>query len=142
MKNLINRLFRMEEINGHELCPTYMYRWTLLKLGSYGIYLHHFVADDWSRDMHDHPKRFVSIGLKGSYIEETPSGERKYKAPWVRSFPADHIHRIRLNPGQDCWTLVIVLKTVRKWGFWNGGIWIPWRVYVGSPKAANARTCQ
>lgn len=28
----------MEELNGHEVCPTYMYRWTLLKLGSYGLY--------------------------------------------------------------------------------------------------------
>lgn len=141
IKKFINRVFRLEEINGHELCPTYMYRWTLLKFGSYGIYVHHFVADDWSRDMHDHPKRFISIGFKGRYIEETPSGTKEYKAPWIRSFPADHIHRISLHPGEDCWTLVMVLKNVRKWGFWNSGKWIPWRVYVGSETANQRKSC-
>lgn len=141
MKRFLNRLFRLEELNGHDLCPTYMRRWTLLKFGSYGLYLHHFIRDDWSKDMHDHPKRFISIGLKGRYIEETPQGEREYRAPFVRTFPAAHIHRIRLHPGEDAWTLVVVLKTVRKWGFWNRGLWVPWRTYVGSEVANERKTC-
>jgi hypothetical protein len=141
IRRLVNRVFRLEKINGHEMCPTYLYRWTLLKLGSYGIYLHHFVGDDWSHDLHDHPKRFVSIGLKGRYTEETPSGTREFRAPWIRSFPAEHIHRISLRPGEDCWTLVFVLKNVRKWGFWHRGSWIPWRTYVGSEKAQSRKAC-
>lgn len=144
IKKLIDRLFSLEALNGHDLCPTYMYRWTLLKFGfgGYGLYLHHFVADDWSRDMHDHPKRFISIGLRGRYIEETPAGEREYRAPWIRTFPAEHIHRIRLHPGEEAWTLVLVLKTVRRWGFWNSGSWVPWRTYVGSTTANERKTCE
>ena len=143
---LIDRLFKLEEINGHGVCPTYLYRWTLFQpkwkwLKGVGVYLHHFVGDDWSRDMHDHPKRFISIGLWGSYTEETPAGERTYRAPWLRTFPAHHVHRLRLAPGATCWTLVIVLRAVRAWGFWSGGKWVPWREYVNSEDASAMKSC-
>lgn len=137
----IHKIFRMEEINGGARCPTYMFRWTLLTLGKIAsVYLHHFVADDWSNDMHDHPKRFVSIGLWGRYVEETPAGDRLYMAPWIRTFPANHIHRIRVDGGH-CWTLVVVFKAVREWGFWNAGRWIHWRRYVNSEAAEKAKNC-
>ncbi len=136
---LIDKIFRKEEINGHEQCPTYLYRWTLLRLGKLcALYLHHFVGDDWALDFHDHPKRFVSIGLWGSYVEVTPapkliSGvcEDVYRAPWIRTFPATHKHRLRMiAPGATCWTLVLVTRAVRPWGFWKDGQWMPWRAYV------------
>ena len=135
--HLVNKLFSLEEINGHGTCPTYLFRWTLFRLGDYACYLHHFVGDDWSRDFHDHPKRFVSIGLKGSYVEESPAyavGARVFTAPWVRTFPAEHKHRLRLRLGSDCWTLVFVGRKTREWGFWHGTrfttYFIPWRQYV------------
>lgn len=212
-----DRVFRMEEINGAERCPTYLYRWTLLKFRGRGVYLHHFVGDDWSLDLHDHPKRFISIGLWGKYLETVPAPddwdangaweavkspdgmmvtirwsvpdaigaylhirhypltpwsiracerqaeefnakgrkpwesdcyrpvgltvERVYRAPWIRTFSAEHIHRISMIDGGDCWTLVIVLKAVRKWGFWHSGIFIPWREYVGSKLASERKAC-
>lgn len=160
LERFLNRWFAREEMDGDGRCATYLVRWTLLKIGrERGIYLHHFVGDDWSRDLHDHPKRFISIGLLGSYIESTPDPlyastngfndqlgvtaivEKRYRAPWVRTFPASHIHRIRLINGRPCWTLVIVLKTVRKWGFWHAGQWIPWRTYVGSETATRMKSC-
>lgn len=135
-QSLIDRIFNLEEINGKNRCPTYLFRWTILRLKNLGVYLHHFVGDDWSRDLHDHPKRFISIGLKGRYVEETPAGERIYRAPWARTFPANHIHRLRMISGGDCWTLVIVLRPVRDWGFWNFGTFIPWREYVADEAMA------
>lgn len=131
----LDRWFKAEEINGGRRCPTYLYRWTLFQpavswLKGFGVYLHHFVGDDWSRDYHDHPKRFVSIGLHGQYLEETPAGERVYRAPWIRTFPAEHVHRISMIDGGECWTLVIVFPATRPWGFWHLGQWIHWRQYV------------
>lgn len=147
----LDKLFRLEEINGGNLCPTYLYRWTLLKAKNWGVYLHHFVADDWSLDLHDHPKRFISIGIKGRYVELTPDPKggtkaETFKSPWIRSFPAQHIHRLRMVRGwlgevEDCWTLVIVLKAVRPWGFWHLGQFIPWREYVKSDTAKNMKAC-
>ena len=145
-------LGKAEEINGGERCPTYLWRWTIAKWRGRGIYLHHFVADDWSLDLHDHPKRFISIGLCGRYVEITPdpkggSKTKTFQAPWVRSFPAEHIHRIRMVRGwlgtiEDCWTLVIVLKPTRQWGFWHLGKFIPWREYVNSETATQMKACE
>lgn len=159
MTGLLNALFVREEINGGERCPTYLYRWTLFQprwarsfWRGFGIYIHKFVGDDWSRDLHDHPKRFISIGLNGSYVEWTPHCDkpeclwaRCYRAPWVRTFPAEHIHRITLTADrQPCWTLVIVLRSVREWGFWHEGQWIHWKAYVRGSASAIAdkmRSC-
>jgi hypothetical protein len=143
MRRWLDRLTRLEEINGGHVCPTYLYRRTLFRCRWFGVYLHHFVEDDWSRDLHDHPKRFVSVGLAGGYVEQTPDGrERTYRAPWVRSFPATHAHRLRMvRPGAECWTLVVVLRASRPWGFFRAGRWVPWRQYVGSADAAAYRSC-
>jgi hypothetical protein len=105
------------------------------------LYLHHFVGDDWSFDLHDHPKRFLSIGLWGWYLEHTPNAPpRRWHAPWVRSFPAEHIHRLTV-PSKNCWTLVWVGKPVREWGFWHLGRFIPWRRYIDSELADKAKAC-
>lgn len=137
---LLTRLFgKPEEINGGERCPTYLYRWAVIKRFGCGIYVHHFVGDDWSLDLHDHPRRFVSVGLWGRYRETTPvhykSGvssirQEVFSAPWFRSFPANHIHRISMIDGGQCWTLVFVFRLTRPWGFWHLGQFIPWREYV------------
>lgn len=167
VERLLSRMFKREEINGRFRCPTYLFRWTLFQpkaLRGFGIYLHKFVGDDWSLDLHDHPKRFISIGLKGSYVETTPvtqpyftrHGERigqfthetTFRAPWLRTFPASHVHRIS-GPtiAAPCWTLVIVLTHVREWGFWHQSEegmfhrWIPWRRYVGSEEADKMKAC-
>ena len=150
---LLDRLFgEAEEINGRERCPTYLYRWTIFKWGKRGVYLHHFVGDDWSLDLHDHPKRFISIGLRGRYVEITPDPKggnktQTFKAPWVRSFPAEHIHRIRMVRGwlgkmEDCWTLVFVGDATRQWGFWHLGEFISWRKYVDSETATEMKACE
>lgn len=158
LHSFLNRIFgHAEEINGHNRCETYLYRWILASTRWFKIYLHHFVGNDWSRDLHDHPKRFISIGLWGHYFEQTPAPSlkedwsnengaitiiRKYSAPWIRTFPATHIHRIQTK---DCWTLVIVLKSEREWGFWHRGRFIHWRSYVNGPDSAIAdkmKDCQ
>lgn len=169
---ILDWLFVREEINGAGRCPTYLIRWTVFQprrpkrlWKGFGIYIHKFIGDDWSLDLLDHPKRFVSIGLSGSYYEATP-GEvfpigaihaarvgsrwepgihwRKWTAPWLRTFPADYAHRIELAEGrQPCWTCVIVLRHVREWGFHHEGTWIPWRRYVHKDNtiADSRRSC-
>jgi hypothetical protein len=127
--DLLNRWFRREEINGAERCPTYLYRWQLFRCRWFTLYLHRFVGEDWSRDMHDHPKRFLSVGLAGAYEEQTPAGTRIFRAPWIRSFPAEHVHRIK-PIGGECWTLVAVFAASRPWGFFHDGLWIHWKKYV------------
>ena len=133
---LIDRLLKREDISGDGVCPTYLVRWTLLSTRWFKVYLHHFVGDDWSRDPHDHPKNFISIGLWGSYIEEIYNqhgqqySEIHWRAPWLRRFPARHIHRIRSRETGGAWTIVIVGRRTRNWGFWLRGVWVDWSAYV------------
>lgn len=130
-------LLAQEEING-ERCPTYLFRWRLLRVRGRTVYLHHFLGNDWTKDLHDHPKRFITIGIKGSYVEETLKGERLFIAPWLRTFPATYTHRLRAT---NCWTVAITLKPCREWGFWNRGRWIHWQEYVDSALASLRKDC-
>ena len=138
---MLDRVFgTAEEINGAHRCPTYLYRWTVRKTAGGKWYLHKFVGDDWSLDFHDHPKEFTSIGLWGSYLEATPAGTKRWRAPWFRRFPAEHKHRIT-TPWGTCWALVIVGKSIREWGFWHDGKLVPWREYVASDAADEMKAC-
>jgi hypothetical protein len=64
---------KTEEINGDGLCPTYLWRWTVMKWKGGGIYIHYFVGDDWALDLHlhDNSKRFINIGIRGSLRAHT-----------------------------------------------------------------------
>ena len=159
IKRLIDRVFRKEMLDGCGAVDSYLHRWCLLSLpNGRRLYLHHFIGDDFAEHMHDHPKAFLSIGLWGSYIEERPRGfhysadnpglpgapggdgsvpipeqgviSTVYRAPWIRKFPPQHIHRV-LVP-KRAWTLVYTGPSQRPWGFWVGREWIPWRRYISA----------
>ena len=130
---LRDRIFRRESIAAGALR-----RWTLFRLpGGRALYLHNFRCSD-ARWLHDHPKRFVTIRLKGGYVEEyllpwewlasLPLARRQCRAPWIRSFPANHIHRVRVSR-RGCWTLAWAGRATRDWGFLRGNRWIHWRRY-------------
>jgi hypothetical protein len=110
MKAFLNRWFRVEEINGDHLR-----RWHLFACRFFKVYIHCFQDSD-GPELHDHPKRFISIGLRGWYVEQTEDGFREFSAPWFRTFPASHKHRIMILD-RDVWTLVIVGPPQKPWNF-------------------------
>lgn len=141
----LSRFFAYEEISGDGR-RAYLHRWVLWRwTRGRALYLHRFIGSDWSRDLHDHPKPFLSVGLFGAYVEETPLAHgrrqsRTFRAPWVRIFSSTHIHRLRLvEPGRECWTLVYVGEHERPWGFWidgaDGSEFVGWHEYTYGPKA-------
>ena len=138
---------KYEAINGDGICPVYLHRWTLIKTNSFSVYLHHFVGNDWSIDPHDHPKTFTSIGLWGEYIEDDFTVldnpvSRLFKAPWFRIFPPEYRHRIKMTNKKSCWTLCIVGKPKREWGFWyKCKIFIPWDAYVRGGPGKERKDC-
>jgi len=133
-----NRWIAWEEINGDGLCPTYLFRLVLARLPrGRRVYLHHFVGDDWAVDAHDHPKVFWSIGLWGAYDEDVFDPRtrawttRRWRAPWVRRFPAQHAHRVRARHTGGAWTLEFTGPVTQEWGFfaWDE-VWTPRRKYL------------
>lgn len=99
-------------------CP-YMKRW-VLNLYLFSIRLHHWYASDDSRYWHDHSWDFITIVLKGSYIDVSPKGEDKLTAGSIRYRPASHKHTVVVPPG-GCWTLLLTGPEIAKWGFWVNG---------------------
>lgn len=114
----------------------YLRRWWVIPRNKwFNIYLHHFLASDDDRALHDHPWVNVSILLRGSYIEHTPK-KAKLRIPFcpvVRGPRA--AHRVALLQGGDgceqpVWSLFITGPVVRQWGFHCPQGWRHWKDFV------------
>lgn len=127
--------------------PIYLRRWYLIPRNPLlNVYLHQFLRDDDDRALHDHPWWFVSLILRGGYIEvsEVPGGREStrcrtsvlsMRSPfWRRCIafrPATWRHSVALPWGKNaagecddyaprvpCWTLIVTGRRSRLWGFW------------------------
>lgn len=96
----------------------YMFRWNIIKVGKLPrIYVHRFMRSDDDRALHDHPWWFISILLRGSYIEHTTQGVIYRRAPSIAYRNITHRHRIELTDSKPI-TLFITGPVTRMWGFW------------------------
>ncbi|GAB3689346.1 hypothetical protein GCM10027592_05610 [Spirosoma flavus] len=104
------------------------------KNSSLHLVIHHFKGPD-KGGPHDHPFRFRTHILKGSYIERvysyTSDGQWRFedierKAGTTHLVEAECIHELIHLPEGDCWTVIQPEQKVREPGFWRfeeGGIW-------------------
>lgn len=98
--------------------------------------VHHILRSDDGRDPHDHPWSFVSIVLRGRYVETQydERGEMRCrvvrKAGSIAFRPAGSWHRIDLLEGETAWTLFITGRYQHGWGFNVGGVKVPYREYL------------
>jgi len=125
LERILDRLFVYEPIGRSDV--TYLDRWVIARIGPRRLYLHHFRCDD-SEAVHNHPRTFVSFLFWGSYREETPGPggrlrPRTLRAPHLRRFAPEHAHRITRCRG--AWSLVLVGRRRRDWGFRSGDRWVP-----------------
>jgi hypothetical protein len=113
---------------GRPECP-YAYRWKIDfgRLGS--IRLHKWVGSDDMRAPHDHAADFITLILKGGYTDIASHGDNPSEGDYgefrehlrvgnIRRRKAEHRHRVLIDPGGDCWTLLYYFPHRRKWGFW------------------------
>ena len=121
--------FRKKQIH-----QNYLTRWMLLPRNNwFNIYLHKYTGSDPGRDLHDHPWHSVSFLLQGRLFEEYldrrgAATARRIARFWpVYRAPA-HTHRISLK-SPAAWTLFIVGRRVRDWGFHTAAGWVPWQKY-------------
>lgn len=90
------------------------------------IMLHWLLKPDPNDVMHNHPVSFLSIVIRGSYVEENANG-RTY-VQWWNFIGANHKHRIT-NVAKNTLTLCLAGSSVRTWGFFTDTGWVPWREY-------------
>lgn len=142
VERVIPKLFAREDICGRD-GTLYMRRWRLLgKDGILGrnLMVHRIVRPDEDRAPHDHPWSFVSLVLRGGYLEQRQNSSGsvwwvRWRRPgsiaWRR---ATDLHRIHTIGGPEAWTLVATGPRVRSWGFQTVNGWVDHRAYfeIGS----------
>lgn len=127
------RWLRSPEIIGDPACPI-MRRWTIVGEHSgkdrgrldFKLMVHHFLPNADDRDMHDHPRPFVTLVLRGAYQDRTDDGVENMTPGRIRLRRAEHKHITRVCT-RGCWTVVGMGPLQREWGFWKGHSWLPWR---------------
>ncbi len=82
--------------------------------------MHHWLASDDQRHYHDHGWDFITIVLKGGYVDRSPDGIDQLSAGDIRFRKATHQHTVQVNPG-GCWSLLLCSNIKREWGFWVNG---------------------
>ncbi|RKR83214.1 hypothetical protein BDD43_3416 [Mucilaginibacter gracilis] len=104
----------------------YLIRYSLFTCRWFAVKVHNIILSDFECQ-HDHPWAFVTILLKGGYVEYTQTGSKVYGRGSVLYRPAESLHRLEIH--QPVWSLVITFKKVRQWGFLTPRGWIKWFDY-------------
>lgn len=111
-------------ITRHYLAGGPAHRW-------FAICLHQIHCGD-PADLHDHPAAYVSLILSGGYWEQTPEGRFRRKPGHLRFRSGRSLHRLQLDPkAGEVWTLFIMFRRTRNWGFRTRGGWVPHEKYLG-----------
>ena len=90
-----------------------------------GVLLHKFEAsDDTSLGLHDHPWDFLTVILFRGYDELRAGGAVKRRLPGTISYRrAETLHAIRLRNARPSWSVCIIGRRRRSWGFMTQDGW-------------------
>lgn len=108
----------------------YLTRWRLIQTPWFGLYLHRLDGPDPRVTLHDHPWAFLSIVLRGGYVERrldpmTMLVNEEHRIRYINRARPGMAHSIRYLLRQPTWTLLFVGARRRTWGYWNeGSAWL------------------
>lgn len=102
---------------------TYLTRWRIVETPWASLFLHRFDGPDSRPVLHDHPWSFVSIILRGGYQEERRDERdrtvRTRQIRFVNVMRRDDAHFISHLNRLPTWSLLLVGKRRRTWGYWR-----------------------
>lgn len=107
----------------------YLVRRSLFSCRFFAIKVHQILISDYDCH-HDHPWAFVTLLVKGGYVEHTPKGSKVYGPLSLLYRPAEFLHRLEIH--QPVWSVVITFKKFRDWGFITPKGWVFWKDYDSS----------
>lgn len=139
----------------HQGGEPYLVRRYVIPRNNYlNVYLHKFVKSDYDEALHDHPWWFISLILKGEYVEHQLHGVMNHrKAGSIAFRKATTMHRVELFYPQNqwglpegytpspVWTLVVTGRRIREWGFACPKGWCPWEEFTGGTYNQTAVGC-
>lgn len=94
---------------------TYLDRLRIIQTPWFSVFLHRFHTPDVPI-FHDHPWNFVSIVMRGGYTEARPHDVRR-RIRWFNRVRASDAHYIESLDGDAVWTLLLVGRRQRNWGY-------------------------
>lgn len=110
----------------------YLIRLHIIKTPIFAICMHWILRPDRERDLHDHPVNFLSIILRGGYVEERSGKRLAFKTRRFFNFiRATDIRRI-CYVNSPCITLCFMGPKIREWGFYTSRGWIYWKDYFSA----------
>lgn len=105
-------------------------RWRLFSCPWFNIYIHRIYKSDEDKDPHNHPWKFTSLVLGGSYQETDKDGNLTTvrKIGSIHTLELEEYHKLTvLKPATT-----LVLTGGRKpelWGYWTESGFIDWITY-------------
>jgi hypothetical protein len=140
------------EVPNYDSDGNYLTRWRLIQTPWFGIYLHRFDGPDPRTTLHDHPWNFTSLVLRGGYIQRrldphTRLVDEASRIRWINRLRAHDAHAIVRLLRVPTWTLMLVGRRVRLWGYVEkhddraGWTWTPFHLHTHNDEflAAMAR---
>ena len=127
LKKIIRKIFLRKEIISKK-GELHFRRWGINAF-IFGIYIHQIYKADEDKHLHDHPWDYMSLCLKGSFIEE---GEKIITVVKPGSFiarKATRFHKIREMITTSANTLFITGPRRRVWGYDVNDVWIEGKNY-------------
>lgn len=103
-------------------------RYRLIQTPWFGIYVHRFDNPD-VRTFHDHPWNFTSVVLRGAYVEVVQKDGQRYARKLGRGSRrvnrkmAEDLHFIETLLRKPTWTLIVVGRRRRVWGYVDEDGW-------------------
>lgn len=96
-------------------------RWKLEHSSGVSIRLHHWVQGDPEEYQHAHPWTFITIVLRGGYIDRGfDRPDDCVIAPAIRIRDRNWHHAV-IAPEPHTWSIIITGPKVDKWRFWIKG---------------------
>lgn len=135
------KFFQKKVITREDKKP-YLIRFTLFPCRFFSVKVHKILLSDYDCH-HDHPWAFISIILKGGYVEHVSEKviiymwddvhygqpvetfvktSRLYGPGSILYRPAEFTHKLEIH--QPAWTFVVTFKKVREWGFHTPKGWV------------------
>jgi hypothetical protein len=141
--------WRWQDIPDGRDNAVYLRKLYLIRTPLFQVSLHWIRRPDPGRDLHDHPRNFVSVILRGAYAEESPRGSEPLwieledgrphmNTRWTIRRQGSVAYRRATDPHRiamvspDTLTLVLWGPKRRPWGFHTPRGWVGWRIYTGA----------
>lgn len=111
----------------------YLFRLRIIECPLFGVYLHKILRADSDPSPHDHPWNFVSIILKGGYLEFRQrldwlpgAFESRWYLPKQINVVRDGDYHVilELSDNKPVWSLLFVGRRKKSWGFLVDGVWV------------------